>query len=79
MKCDFGIPCRKMLRKLKFHENWHIERHTLFWGINEFPHFLLFCLIWVKYGTVNIHENILSDVRFLQLTLVKAHFTQGHK
>jgi hypothetical protein len=32
----------KMSRKLKFHENWHSERHTLFWGINEFAPFSTF-------------------------------------
>ena len=42
MKCDFGILCRKILRKLKFHENWHSERYTLFQGINEFAPFSTF-------------------------------------
>jgi len=74
MKCDFGILCSKVLRKLKFHENWHSERHTLFQDIKGFVPFSTFCLIWVKFGTVK-----LSDVRFLTLTLVKAHFTYGHK
>jgi hypothetical protein len=42
MKCDFGVLCSKMLRKLKFHENWHSERHTLLQGINEFVPFSTF-------------------------------------
>ena len=42
MKCDFGILCRKMPRKLKFLENWHSKRHTLFRGINEFAPFSTF-------------------------------------
>jgi hypothetical protein len=74
MKCDFGILCSKVLRKLQFYENWHSKRHTLFQGIKEFVTFSTFCLIWVEFGTVK-----LSDVRFLTLTLVKAYFTYGHK
>lgn len=50
-----------------------------FRALMNFPHFLLFCLIWVKFGSVNVHENLLSDMRFLQLTLLKAHFTEEHK
>jgi len=48
-----------------------------FRALMNLPHFLLFCLIWVKFGTLNVHEHLLSDMRFLQLTLVEAHFTQA--
>jgi hypothetical protein len=46
-----------------------------FRALMNLPHFLLFCLIWVKFGRVNVHENLLSELRFLKLTLVKTHFT----
>jgi len=56
MKCDFGILCSKMLGKLKFHENWHSERHTLFQGINEFVLFSTFLFNWSKIWNSKIIE-----------------------
>jgi hypothetical protein len=60
-----------LLGKCGFLENRYSEIHTLLKDVNEM-HFLHFYLVWMKFGTCNIH-NSLVDCDFRENRHSKSH------
>ena len=75
MKCGFAFFAARCYGRLSSTKIGTVKGILLFRALMNLSHFLLFCLIGVKFATVKL----LSDIRFLILTSVKAHFTWRHK
>jgi len=57
-------------------QNWCSETHTLSKGLNDIlPHFLPFCLIWIKFNTGSVHKKIFGvSVSFMKIDPVEVIF-----
>jgi len=45
--------------------------------MNVCPHFVLFCLIWIKFRTGDVHINLLCDVCFMKTSTMNDLLCMG--